>query len=170
MHLNLSSCQFVFQSHIFGFKLNIYYSYFITHFSHVVPLLHYSEINVYTFRNHPCSPSCYCSSVCVSSSFTLCSSCLKVILSPCISLVSPHLSTSFPSLLSFSPSSLSLFCFWAAYHFVIDPCPGCLGIDWLSPCHWSSLSILTRFGHPLRCGQRVGGVREIHEMLHSTGR
>ncbi|TNN89228.1 hypothetical protein EYF80_000516 [Liparis tanakae] len=40
--------------------------------------------------------------------------------------------------------------------FVIDPCPGCLGIDWLSPCHWSSLSILTRFGHPLCCGQGVG--------------
>lgn len=40
--------------------------------------------------------------------------------------------------------------------FVIDPCPGCLGIDWLSPCHWSSLSILTRFAPPLRCGQRVG--------------
>lgn len=28
--------------------------------------------------------------------------------------------------------------------------------DSLSPCHWSSLSILTRFSHPPRCGQRVG--------------
>lgn len=72
-------------------------------------------------------------------------------LSRCISLP-PHLSTSFP----FSFSSLLSPSFQAAYLFVIDPCPGCLGIDWLSPCHWSSLSILTRFGHPLRCGQRVG--------------
>lgn len=51
-----------------------------------------------------------------------------------------------------SPGSL----FPGGLPFVIDPCPGCLGIDWLSPCHWSSLSILTRFGHPLRCGRRVG--------------
>lgn len=83
-------------------------------------------------------------------SFTLYSSCLKVILSRRISRVPPHLSTAFPILsspLSLLPGGLP---------FVIDPCPGCLGIDWLSPCHWSSLSILTRFGHPLRCGQRVG--------------
>lgn len=54
-----------------------------------------------------------------------------------------------------APSFLSSL-FPGGLPFVIDPCPGCLGIDWLSPCHWSSLSILTRFGHPLRCGQRVG--------------
>lgn len=72
-----------------------------------------------------------------------------------------HISCAFPSinllpLLSFFYSLPPSRAFQAAYLFVIDPCPGCLGIDWLSPCHWSSLSILTRFGHPLRCGQRVG--------------
>lgn len=71
-------------------------------------------------------------------------------------LVPPYLWTFFPS---YPLSFLSPFCvpsFQAAYLLSLTPCPGCLGIDWLSPCHWSSLSILTRFGHPLRCGQRVG--------------
>lgn len=89
-------------------------------------------------------------------SFTLYLSCLKVILSHHISLVPRHLSTAFPFSFSSSLPPSRAPSFQAAYLLSLTPCPGCLGIDWLSPCHWSSLSILTRFGHPLRCGQGVG--------------
>lgn len=79
-------------------------------------------------------------------------SCLKVRLSPITiyQLASPDFP--FHSLSPSQDGSLQ-----EAYLLSLTPCPGCLGIDWLAPCHWSSLSILTRFGHPLRCGQRVGG-------------
>lgn len=80
--------------------------------------------------------------------------------------ISAHISFASPSInclcllfLLLSPS-LPRSLFPGGLPFVIDPCPGCLGIDWLSPCHWSSLSILTRFGHPLCCGQRVGDTRD----------
>lgn len=88
--------------------------------------------------------------------FTLYLSFLKVILSHHISLVPRHLSTAFPFSFSSSLPPSQAPSFQAAYLLSLTPCPGCLGIDWLSPCHWSSLSILTRFGHPLSCGQRVG--------------
>lgn len=83
--------------------------------------------------------------------------------SPCIYLASklhylaeylPRLAS--PSITRLLPLLLPASLFPGGLPFVIDPCPGCLGIDWLSPCHWSSLSILTRFGHPACCGQRVG--------------
>lgn len=100
---------------------------------------------------------CLCSPVWrVLYTFTLYLSYLWVILSRRISLVPRHLSTAFPFLFSTSLPSYPTCLSPGGLPFVIDPCPGCLGIDWLSPCHWSSLSILTRFGHPLRCGWRVG--------------
>lgn len=77
-------------------------------------------------------------------------------ISPHISCVSPSINCLSPLLFLLLSPSFPSSLFQGSLPFVIDPCPGCLGIDWLSPCHWSSLSILTRFGHPLRCGQRVG--------------
>lgn len=64
---------------------------------------------------------------------------------PCLAIYQLPAPFSSPLPLSRRPT----FCHW--------PLPWVSG-HWLalSPCHWSSLSILTRFGHPLRCGQRVG--------------
>lgn len=83
--------------------------------------------------------------------FTLFVFCLKLVLSCHTSLVTPHVSSFSPSL---SPLSFSAL-FPDSLPFVIDPCAEYLGIDWLLPCHWSSLSILNRFGHPQRCGRSV---------------
>lgn len=66
-----------------------------------------------------------------------------------ISFLSSHLSTFSPLIGLPSPSSVLS---GPAYLFVIDPCPGCPGIDWLSLCHRSSLSILTKFDHPVFSG------------------